>query len=414
MEAILSLVGLVIFLVVVNLVFRGLASSGKAAFNAARGRGSFKENFEYQFSGMGDFQIQAKQKTVGEDDNPFEIVEIQGKGLLPVSQRTTIGCIVSVFDKRDGDLVPVLSILEDFQEPETIVYQCRREITTISPDQGFAMWVPMGLFIPETLTPPVGGLRTLTIIARIVDMNFVPPINAGFLGSKTGIVAQAATTFTYRFEEKGYEETAKEADIAREMCVRLAMAVAFSDGSLDPSEGKVIQQWILKVLKSEPESRQEKLKSLLNGALKSSYDEASNRELSFSDLTRRLNDIGSKAYKYEAIELCLDVMAADGVAEESELEDIRRIADALELDFDEIQKMKDQRLLKVNVVPESGESLEALLGIDPGWEPNAIKKHLRTEFTKWNGRIQSLPEGQERTQAQKMLDLIAEARRKYA
>ena len=43
-----------------------------------------------------------------------------------------------------------------------------------------------------------------------------------------------------------------------------------------------------------------------------------------------------------------------------------------------------------------------------------IKKYLAVEFAKWNNRLNTLVEGQERENAQKMLDLIAEGRKKYA
>ena len=42
-----------------------------------------------------------------------------------------------------------------------------------------------------------------------------------------------------------------------------------------------------------------------------------------------------------------------------------------------------------------------------------IKKQFRTEFAKWNNRINTLDEGPERENAQHMLNLIAEARQKY-
>jgi hypothetical protein len=37
-----------------------------------------------------------------------------------------------------------------------------------------------------------------------------------------------------------------------------------------------------------------------------------------------------------------------------------------------------------------------------------------SQYGKWNGRLNSLSEGIERENAQKMLDLIAEARKKYS
>ena len=58
--------------------------------------------------------------------------------------------------------------------------------------------------------------------------------------------------------------------------------------------------------------------------------------------------------------------------------------------------------------------IESLLGIDPTWSNKKIQAHLGKEFAKWNGRLNTLPEGEERDNAQKMLDRIAETRKKYA
>ena len=41
------------------------------------------------------------------------------------------------------------------------------------------------------------------------------------------------------------------------------------------------------------------------------------------------------------------------------------------------------------------------------------KKLLNDEFKKWNGRIQALEDGDEKDKAQNMLNIIADARKKY-
>ena len=58
-------------------------------------------------------------------------------------------------------------------------------------------------------------------------------------------------------------------------------------------------------------------------------------------------------------------------------------------------------------------SIEEILGIEKSWDKDRIKKHLTTEFQKWNNRYSTLKEGEERNNAQLMLNKIAEARKKY-
>ena len=125
-------------------------------------------------------------------------------------------------------------------------------------------------------------------------------------------------------------------------------------------------------------------------------------------------DIGSVADKFDLIELCLDVMAADGEADKEELKQIEQISKLVGIDYDEISKMKDQRLIKLDPSSSSNSGLEEILDINPEWGNEQINKHILTQYGKWNGRLNSLSEGIERENAQKMLDLIAEARRKYS
>jgi hypothetical protein len=54
-----------------------------------------------------------------------------------------------------------------------------------------------------------------------------------------------------------------------------------------------------------------------------------------------------------------------------------------------------------------------ILGIESGWDEKRIKHHLLQEFLKGNNRLYTLPEGTERENAQRMIDLIAEARITY-
>jgi hypothetical protein len=83
------------------------------------------------------------------------------------------------------------------------------------------------------------------------------------------------------------------------------------------------------------------------------------------------------------------------------------------LDLDELQKIKDQRMVGLLVAPIHNDNIETILGIDSNWSVEQIREHLRSEFRKWNGRINNLTDPAVRDSTQRMLDLIAEARRRY-
>ena len=187
-----------------------------------------------------------------------------------------------------------------------------------------------------------------------------------------------------------------------------------ADGSLDDREGELFREWIVKSISPFNDARRAKLKSVYNDAMRESYNMAVQGELSLTPLTERLNEIGERSYKYETVELCFDIMAADGVADVEELKVIRQIAEALELDFDEIERLRDQKIIGLDASITNRASIEEIIGIKSDWSKEEISKYLRIEFQKWNNRLNTLSEGQERENAQRMLDLISEARAKYA
>ena len=84
-------------------------------------------------------------------------MEIQGRGLIPVWTPTNIGFMTSVFDVTDGDPEPVLSHMENFQEPTTIAFQHVIGLGSVGVDQGFGDWSQVGAVLPDILQPPVGG-----------------------------------------------------------------------------------------------------------------------------------------------------------------------------------------------------------------------------------------------------------------
>jgi uncharacterized tellurite resistance protein B-like protein len=364
---------------------------------------------------MGLFEIRTRVEEPDDDDEGFKIIRVEARGLIPVTRETKIGFMTSVLDQTDEKAGLVLSQIEQFQEPGSPAYHFSNEAGTAGPNHGYSSWTQVGVILPDILNPPKGGERKLTIILRIIDFDNPPDIYLGHVDSDApGLVHVIYKSFNYHFDDKGYEEAASDREEGRGLAVKLGMAIAMADGSLDDSEGTTIQDWIKRTIAPYSEEKQEALKGLYNTALKDAYADSQSGDLSLSDISGRLNEIGDKPLKFEAIELCFDVMAADGVADESELQTIRKIVEVLELDYDEIEKMRDRRLIKLDAATDQGASIETILGIESDWSNDRTKKHLRNEFAKWNDRLNTLNEGKERENAQRMLDMISESRKKYA
>ena len=175
-----------------------------------------------------------------------------------------------------------------------------------------------------------------------------------------------------------------------------------------------MSKWIKQSIAPFSDERQEHMKEVFNQALRESYAEAKNGTIDLQSLAARLNDVGETGNKYQVMELCADVMAADGVAHAGEIGILNNLAEWLGLDMKRVSGILDLRIIKLDPVSTGGANTESLLGIMPDWPDERVKKHLRGEFSKWNNRLNTLSEGEERDNAQRMLDLIAEARKKYA
>jgi hypothetical protein len=339
---------------------------------------------------------------------------VQVKGLFPVSRKARIGFVSSVFDNTSGELQPVISALDNFQERHTLAFQHATEVGAVEPGSGLVGWVKVGIVLPQILQTPRGGTRSLALVCRIVDLDNPPDITNGFhQPDHPGLLWQRLLTFQYKVEGRGYLEMVELRDEARAISVQVALAVAMWEGSLHDQEGRTIKCWIEKILSSTPSERKEQLKISLNNATKDGYSSAKKGRLSLSDLMRRLNEIGDHACKYEAVELCFDVMTIGGAVNSDRARLIDLVAKSLDLDMSEFEKIRDAKLLQITPNSANDIEVEHLLGIEAHWDVAQVRRHLRAEFQKWNNRITTLPEGHEREGAQRMIEAISEARRRY-
>lgn len=415
MEAILTIIALIIGWAVIQWLFSAATRTVGAAGKALVGKGSFSENMDLAFKGMQAFEVQLVDTNLNEDGSGPQMKEIQAKGLLPINRATDISFITSVFDKTGDEYEPVISVIDTFQEDGSSVYQHFDRTGIAEPDQGFINWVRIGVVIPDIIVPPHGGDRDLVAVIRIVDNDNLPNLEHGFHGEDTtGILWQSTLEFSHTFEEKGYLEASQHRDEACALSLKIGMAVAMADGSLDDTEGMVLKKWVQKSIAPYSDDKRDRLKEVYNSAMKDAYDAANKGDLVISALTERLNEIGEKTSKYETLELCFEVMAADGVADTEEIILIRKVAEALNLDMDEVDKMRDQQIVGLDTSASGHANIEVILGIEQNWSNDDIKRHLRKEFQKWNNRLNTLNEGEERQNAQLMLERIAEARKKYA
>ncbi len=374
------------------------------------------EVFDTNFSN----KLQFKISELSRDEKADGLKDIQMfgvfiKGNPNISSFESMALCLKLYDS-DSELV-IQSTYEDISEVSGRGFEHVIGLGDMS-GKYWPDWVRISALIPESLIGPYKGSRKLNLKCTFWPHKSVPIYEAGVLPEN---LKQYESTFgaignhSFEFEliNSGYLEIDNERIKIQKASVRLAVSIALADGTLDKNEGNQIKKWIKAILDSTSDSQKENVKEILNGELEDAFDAAKENKIDLKKVCLSIKNIGSRVDKIDLIELCLDVMAADGEADRTELRQIADISKLIGVDYNEVTKMKDQRLIKLDPSTASAEGLEEKLGIDPDWDKAKIKKYIVDLYGKWNGRLNSLPEGIQRDNAQKMLDLIGEARKKY-
>lgn len=416
MEAIFGIIGVIVVVAVIRiilgLVIGAAGSAIKATAKTITQGGSLSENFLNQYRTMGDFELRLNLKKINLDDRVIDSYEVQVKGNINAQYESEIIFVTSLFDFTNQKHEPILSSLDFFQERTTEAYQKVIEAGKIKPNQGYMDWVTVSNFIPETLIGERSGLRIVKVLVRVMPPGELPSIELGLQDKNSTIFNVASSNLNLYLTEKGYVEFSEQRDRAKVLSVNLAVSFAMMDGDLTADEGKVIQGWIKSQVSSKRGDESQKLKELLNDALKTSYANVSSARFDRESTLDELKKLGLASSNKSLIELLVKVAGADADISNAEISLIKSIGVKLDVDYEEIRDMADKAFLEMDVKPEDS-ALEALLGIDSSWTPDQIRQHLRKLFTTWNSRIQTLSDSSEKEKAQQMLDAIAAARKKY-
>ncbi|MDG1143671.1 MAG: tellurite resistance TerB family protein [Burkholderiales bacterium] len=397
--AILILIGLVFIVPIFNLL--------KSLFT---GRSSQEVG-----TGPSELQVKITDESALESGEKVAYKAIKMKGLVPtgLSGNQTMEVVCKLVDITGGNKDYVLALHGGCQEDASAVYEERVPLGVVAPSTGWADWTQIGLIVTNLVYPPHKGLREIKV-ACFLGYTGKIEFNAGSLlqSSKAHITGAVETSFTHYFSE-GYKDRKESAEKANSLVIRLAMNVAMADGSLADAEGKAIKAWIERAISPYSADETERLKKIYNESLKSSYKELFATGSNVDQVVRDFKKIADKKSKYDAMTLCYAVMSADGEADPAELKLLNNISHALDLNPEEINKIRDKELTNTLGVLNTDGSLDSILGISEDWSKEKVKSHLTSEFQKWNNRLMTLPEGQSRDNAQEMLDKISETRRKY-
>ncbi len=395
----MEFIGLIIFFVIVRMILSGIFGAADQALLPSSAKKLLSLSLEKDAS----------------KDEGFTIYNLNGVGVLPNPTAMDLSAALYLYDSETN--LPFLSNFSQTDEsPDSRVFRRDVNFGYGAPGQYFPNPVPLSNIILEGIQHPHQGERNINVILYFFDKNYPVIFRDGaMVQGKENLIHYSDLKVSLSFDEPGYMDEIENADAAKPLMVEIAMQMAMSDGSLDKSEGDIIKKWIKNQIKSVSESKKDELKNRLNNSLESSYEKLSNGE-DISDSIKKFNSLASKNLKYQLIEFCLDVLSADGVADEAELKNLENLTLEIDLNFDEVKRMKDKTLVKIQTKPSSGgqsASDESLIGMDIDLTKDEALQFIKKEYRKWNGRLNTLSPGNERDNAQRMLDALARLREKY-
>ncbi len=369
--------------------------------------GSNETNSGYSAGGtnVGDFEIRTKEVMRG-DGNDLRVISIEARGRLPVSTPTDVQfvCIAhDVTDKSDGE--PIISTLDEFKYPNSVIFQSRRNGGRMEPNVYFKDWVEVGVLLPDHVVAPKSGNRRFKLTCAMTpagNLDITYAINHTFARFETSQI--------------GYNELDEKRMEAISLSLDLGVAIAYGDGRLDRSEGQAISDWLRNKLEMFDDETKPKARTQLNEALKASFEKAASGRLTITNSIAKLKASKVRNAVNDALELSSIVMAADGVIAESEIAMLRSFAKELGVNMEDLQNIADKHVAgaKAAETDKSEVSDESLIGIDPKAEKNTIKKALIDAFSKYNARLQTEKDPARRAYFQDMLNAVARLRKKYA
>jgi len=327
-------------------------------------------------------------------------VRVMCKGSVPWRQAKGHRLVFDVIDLCHAVESAVHCHMAGYSDPAN---GFARHVSPDEPPSGDVLheWTEVA-FLPTSLfIGPKSGMRSLVVRCRIMPSG----------GDPARAVQVSATVFKANLELPGYrDDPLDEVIIVFSRIVELAMACSVADGVSDDREKSVIREWVEVWSRQMDEDGQEcgsRFRSKLLGVL----DSEIRKSFTLESAAFALNEYAS-GQRMEALALCVRVVSVDGVLHEKEMRMIERLSDLLGVDRSVMRSLFDKQFARSGIVV-SPDNLEAIVGVDPSWDKDRIRRHLAEQFMRWNSRAPSAKTVEEQGRIRAMLDAIAKLKHKY-
>lgn len=351
-----------------------------------------------------------------DDEDDLDVLIFQIKGVVPdVPGGLSIGCL-QLFGSNDR---PLQIISPEYQEKETLFFRQflwdseEDRIFFFDSDALWTDWCGVGGHPALFLIPARSGAQRVRARLSLfpVAHEKIPEFRGGkCVSDATPAAVIDSPTITVTFP-LGYQEKEQEAEEAVGAAIQLAAIAAHSDGEIRQEELDAIRQSAQKRTSSFSESAAAKarLQTIARDSLKLAGSSATQLR---SKAVATLRGLGQEEYSLQAIELCVEVLAADGEADTAEMDFVYGLCGDLEIQRDLVREMLGKRVTHNDLQLVNTGNEFAVLGIDPSMDKGEIRAALNKAFRKWNGQVHnSNPEVAAR--AKTMLDLIGKVRAEF-
>jgi uncharacterized tellurite resistance protein B-like protein len=365
----------------------------------------------------GDMSIRVRSDHVTlETGASIEMLLVEMKGLIPKSVGTSVGFI----HLEDNLGRSVQCIDQNKQEPTTVYFQevvkANDEVFAFRGDAFFTDWVTIAA-VPTIFLLPADSkqvqLRARLRLHQLVDSNSVPIFRDGaqISGAKPS-ASRVSGAVEFEFKQ-GYLSLQRNRERALEASMKLGVAASAADGNVQSEELDVIREAAKRHCdaSSDGEAMKLRIQGVVRDALASVKSSGQTRDLVRS-ATEVLREIESEALSIEAIELCVQVLAADGEADEREMDFVYRLCDRLEVPRDLVREMLTKKVATEDLIFSNDNNPFSVLGIDAAMSHDEIRSALNQAFRKWNSLVNS-DRVETASRATEMLELIGRARREF-
>jgi tellurite resistance protein len=273
---------------------------------------------------------------------PFKVLIVEFKGELPNEENANLSFSTLLFTLNGkGKRSPVLSLIDTFQNENDRSFNDRFKLGMVDMNSGSHSWQAICTIPLEYIQTAYSGSQSLMIHTTLINDD----IDAKLIEDK--VIVSNTHHHIFNFEYKGYKEEGGNILEARIELLRLAVSVAFSDGTYHHKEKSYIESWIKKIV--APYDRKQKINTLelLSDSLNAIEIEAREKKLDLNSALQGVRDKGDSLIYFEAIELAIDVMAADGKENHLETEIIKQIANYLIIDENLLNDIKNQKISKL-------------------------------------------------------------------